>query len=132
MHTTALLAGAAATAVPEAQLREGRRRDLSGVTGERGMWVPVQFWDGGDEGDGKGVRGGDVRGEKVLVADFEAELEEKEDEDVELQGKIEGYGVRDVLERVWKTVEKIGTVVRRRKQRMERDKELDNGHDGDL
>ncbi|KAF6236811.1 hypothetical protein HO173_005102 [Letharia columbiana] len=63
MHTTALLAGAAATAVPEAQVRNGRRRDLSGITGEKGMWIPVGIWDGGDEVDGeRGREVGDVGG----------------------------------------------------------------------
>lgn len=126
MHTTALLAGAAATAVPEAQVRNGRRRDLSGITGEKGMWIPVGIWDGGDEVDGeRGREVGDVRGGKGLVLGLEDGVE-----GVEGDGGV--FGVRDVVERVWKRLEKIGLVVQRGRHRVDKVKELDGGHDGDL
>ncbi|KAF6220867.1 hypothetical protein HO133_002547 [Letharia lupina] len=133
MHTTALLAGAAATAV-----RNGRRRDLSGITGEKGMWIPVGIWDGGDEVDGgRGREIGDVRGGEGLVLGLEDGVEGVEGdggvfgvEGVEGDGGV--FGVRDVVERVWKRLEKIGLVVQRGRHRVDKVKELDGGHDGDL
>lgn len=112
------------------------------MTGEKGMWMPVPVCD--EEGDGKGGSGrgdgGDVRGEKGIEADFEVEEEEGE-ENVEVVGgdgdgdrvlEMKGYsGVGDVLERVWRKVERIGTAVLR-KQRTVTANELGNGHDGDL
>lgn len=95
--------------------------------------MPVLGWD-----DGDGKVGDDVRGERVLEGDFEGELmeelmeEEVEDEDGEVDGKDgSGSGVADVLVRVWRTVERIGIVVRRRR-RVGSAKGLDDGHDGDL
>ncbi len=136
MHTTALLAGAAATAVPKASLRDGRRRDLSSVTGEKGIWIPVEFWDDGDEvGEYRRPRSGDVRGEKVVEVELEAELQVEvevgvEDEDAEME--MEVYGVRDVLEGWWRNLEKVGLVVQRKFRRMEKVRKLGDGHDGDL
>lgn len=130
MHTTALLAGAAATAVPKAQIRNGRRRDLSSITGEKGIWIPVEFWDEGEDVDiRRGSGSGNVGGAKALELELELEPE-LEDEDVEME--MEVYGIRDVLERVWRKAEQIGLVVQRKKQPMEKVKELDNRHDGDL
>lgn len=102
------------------------------------MWIPLEFWDeGGDgvRGEG-GPRGGDVRGEKVLE---EAELEDElaleyGDGDGDGEMEMEVYGVRDMLQWVWRKVEKIGLLVQREKQQVGKCKELDDddGHDGDL
>lgn len=132
MHTTALLAGAAATAASEAQIRSGRRRDLSGVTGEKGMWIPAEFWDGEEQ-----------RGERVVVVEVEGEVEgedvqdeegeEGEEEEVgEGEIGVQACGVRDVVGRVWRNLQRIGLVGRRERERVGKEKELDNGHGGDL
>jgi len=42
MHTTALLAGAAATPTARAKTRNLRIRDLRTLTGESGMWVNLE------------------------------------------------------------------------------------------
>lgn len=90
------------------------------------MWIPVEFWDDGDEVDEKrGWRRADVRRGRAL----EAELGE-EDADVEME--MEVYGIRDVLEGWWRRLEKVGLVVQRKFWELEKFKELDDGHDGDL
>ena len=40
--------------------------------------------------------------------------------------------MRDVLERVWRKLERIGLVVQKTKQQTRKAKEPDTGHDGDL
>lgn len=119
-------------------------------TGEKKGWIPGLNWNGNrkgwDEGDVRGGgKVGDVRGERVLEADFEGDVMEEEEEedgdegedgegegkDVEMDARWSGSNVRDMFLRVWKEVERIGMVVRRRR-RVETAEELDDGHDGDL
>lgn len=134
MHTTALLAGAAATAVSRSQLRNGRRRDWSYITGEQGIWMPADLWDDedkvGTEAD-SGVVG--VRGEKALEWNEEVHLA---DETVATHRNVYGMsmdGMRDVLARVWRKVEKARSGVQRTtKKAAEKARNLDDGHDGDL
>ena len=85
------------------------------------MWIPMEFWD--EEDKKRGHKSEDVRGEKEL------ELEVEYDE-VEAEG--EGHGLRYVVGGVWRKLEKTGSRMQRTWQHMERTKELDNGHDGDL
>lgn len=73
------------------------------------MWIPMQFWDEGVEERGRTSE--DVRGEKVL------ELE-VEDEDVEDEMQL--HGARCVMERVWRNLEKIGLVVQRKRQHVDK------------
>lgn len=117
-------------------MRLGRRRDLSGVTGEKGIWIPVEFWDGGDGRDGGDERDGkqspgseNVKGKKALEAELEAV---SVDEDGEMEMEMEAYGRRGVVERIWKELEKLGSVVQRKMEQMQKVKELGDGHDGDL
>ena len=134
MHTTALLAGAAATAVSRSQLRNGRRRDWSYITGEQGIWMPADLWDDEDEVGTEadsGVVG--VRGEKALEWDEEVQLA---DETVATHRNVYGmsvHGMRDVLARVWRKLEKASPGVQRTtKKAAEKARKLDDGHDGDL
>lgn len=66
LHTTALLAGAAVTAIPNGI--EPKVRDLESVTGERGLWVKLEGRDEEDDmvGDGGERHTGD---EIVIVAE---------------------------------------------------------------
>lgn len=134
MHTTALLAGAAATAVSESRLKNGRRRDLSCITGEKGIWMPAEFW---DEGDGvekeRGAESGGLRGEKEVNWERDVGLD-LEDEHGDVYGKMEStvYGARDAIVRVWRDLERAGLVAWRKAQRLGKAGELDDGHDGDL
>ena len=134
MHTTALLAGAAATAVSQSQLRNGRRRDFSRITGEQGIWMPADLWDDedavGTEPDPGVVS---VRGEKALEWDEEVQLA---DEDVVTHRTVYGMsvdGMRDVLARVWRKLEKASSIVQRTtKKAAYKARLLEDGHDGDL
>ena len=85
------------------------------------MWIPIEFWD--EEDQKRGHKGEDVRGEKVL------ELE-VEDDEVEAEGEV--HGLRYIVGRVWRNLEKTGSLMQRTWQHMENTKELDNEHDGDL
>ena len=129
MHTTALLAGAAATAVSRSQLRNGRRRDWSCITGEQGIWMPADLWDDEDDVDTKadpGVVG--VRGEKALEWDEEVQ---SAGEKVATHRNV--YGMGDVLARVWRKLEQANSVVQRiTKNAAEKARGLDDGHDADL
>ncbi len=98
------------------------------MIGEKGLWIPDEFWDDGDEvGGERSPREEDVRGENVAERVWEVELE---DEDEEIKTSL--YGMKDVLARVWKKLEEIGLVVQRKEQEIENTNELDDGHDGDL
>ena len=134
MHTTALLAGAAATAVSESRLRNGRRRDWSCITGEQGIWMPANFLDDDDDDLNKGRSSGSqgVRAEKALEWDEEVLLA---DGDVETHRTVYGlsvYGMKDVLARVWRKLEKTNFGVPRTTKPTEKAGKLDDGHDGDL
>ena len=134
MHTTALLAGAAATAVSRSQLRNGRRRDWSYITGEQGIWMPADLWDDEDEVGTEPHPGVvSVRGEKALEWDDEVQLA---DEGVAMHTTVYGMsvdGIRDVLARVWRKLEKASSVVQGTTEKAaEKARELDDGHDGDL
>lgn len=97
------------------------------------MWIPIEHCDGGDEVDGKrGSKIGDVRGERTLEMWLE-DMDVDVDADVDVEDDdVVGYGVRGFVDRVWRELEKIGLVLERKKQQMEKVKELENGHDGDL
>ena len=87
--------------------------------------MPLEFWDDGDEVDqDRGLKSGDVRGEKALE---ELELD---DEDVEMEKSV--YGMKNVLARVWRKLENIGLIMQTKRQQLQKAKELDDGHDGDL
>ena len=134
MHTTALLAGAAATAVSRSQLRNGRRRDWSCITGEQGIWMPADLWDDEDEvGTETDPEVVGVRGEKALEWDEELQLA---DEVVATHRNVYGMsvdGMKDVLARVWRKLEKANSGVQRTtKKAAEKAGNLDDAHDGDL
>ena len=134
MHTTALLAGAAATAVSRSQLRNGRRRDWSWITGEQGIWMPADLWDDEDEvGTEADPEVVGVRGEKALEWDEELQLA---DEVVATHRNVYGmsvYGMKDVLARVWRKLEKASLGVQRTTRKAaEKAGNSDDGHDGDL
>lgn len=96
------------------------------------MWIPIEFWDEGDEvGKERGPRGGDVRGEKALEVEVEVEV----DEDVGMEMEMVMDGMKDMAGWVWRKLEKIGLVVQSKRQDiddMDEIKEPDNGYDGDL
>ena len=98
---------------------------MSSITGEKGIWIPIQFWDEGEEK--RDHKSEDVRGEKLL--ELEVEVDDV-DEDVEVERPV--HGPRCVMEKVWKKLEKIGLVVQGKRQHVEKVKDLDNGNDGDL
>ena len=93
------------------------------------MWIPVEFWDGGDEVGGRWKDdGGDVRGEKVV------EVVEVEGEDVEVEEgevDVEAYGLRGVIEVIWRKLERTGLIMQWGEQRLKEATEPDYGR-GDL
>lgn len=101
------------------------------MTGEKGIWVPVEFWDEVEGVDERGSGSEGMRGEKALEGEGEAEGEVGvEDGDEGMESRM--YGMKDVLERVWRKLERIGLVVQKGEQQMRKIKQLDKGHDGDL
>lgn len=92
------------------------------------MWMPANFLDEDDEFEKeRGPASGSVRGEKVLEWDQELEIEDRDSE-----MDLSAFGMKDVLVRVWKELEKISFVVPRTRQPREKARDLDDGHDGDL
>ena len=85
------------------------------------MWIPIELWD--EEDKKRGHKSEDVRGEKVLGL-------EVEDDEVEAEGEV--HGLRYIIGRVWRNLEKTGSLMQRTWQHMENTKELDKEHDGDL
>lgn len=98
------------------------------------MWMPVEVLDGGDvSGEKEGEK--EVEEEKVLEVEVQGEVEvefEDEDEDEDVGMEKSAYGIKDVFERVWRKMEKVGLVAQRKKQQRGKAKELDDEHDGDL
>ena len=96
--------------------------------------MPADLWDDedavGTEPDPGVVS---VRGEKALEWDEEVQLA---DEDVVTHRTVYGMsvdGMRDVLARVWRKLEKASSVVQRTtKKAAYKARLLEDGHDGDL
>ena len=96
--------------------------------------MPADLWDDEDDAGAEadpGVVG--VRGEKALEWDEEVQLA---DENVATHKNVYGMsvdGMRDVLARVWRKLEKANSVVQRTtKNAAEKTRKLDDGHDADL
>ena len=100
------------------------------------MWMPAQLWDDEDEAgkeQGPGGPGGEgVRGEKAMEWD---EGMQSVDGDVETHRTVYGmsvYGMKDVLVRVWRQLDKISLAAPRATKARDNVSELDDEHDGDL
>lgn len=92
------------------------------------MWMPASFLDEDDEFEKeRGPATGGVRGEKALEWDQELEIEDG-DTDMDLSAS----GMKDLLVRVWKKLEKISFVMPSTTLPREKARDLDDGHDGDL
>ena len=96
--------------------------------------MPADLWDDEDEVGTEPDPGVvSVRGEKALEWDEEVQSANK---DVATHRTVYGMSVddmRDVLARVWRKLEKASLVVQRtRKRAVEKARNLDDGHDGDL
>lgn len=86
------------------------------------MWIPVEFWDGGDEVGGRWKDdGGDVRGEKMVEVVVEGEDVEVEEGEVD----VEAYGLRGVIEVIWTNLRRTGLVMQRGEQRLKEANEPD-------
>ena len=96
--------------------------------------MPADLWDDEDEVGTEPDPGVvNVRGEKALEWDEEVQLA---DEDVARHMTVYGMsvdGMRDLVVRVWRKLEKVSSVVQRTsKKAAEKARDLDDGHDGDL
>lgn len=90
--------------------------------------MPASFLDEDDEFEmERGPASGSVRGEKALEWDQELEIE---DGDTEMD--LSAFGMKNLLVRVWKELQKISFVVTGTTQPREKARGLNDGHDGDL